>query len=160
MMPARDLPALAVEDGGPALAQHVAREPDDASRAREAGEHGGLEEPLEVERRVVPLATQPSQHRRQLPPLAGGIDRNPSIDPAHQLHDLAMPGVHEPVDLCRWDPAPQRRHSGHRVHDVSEGTEPDDQNLHDAGGAVSRTRASSSRVEWSFGSPTIAVRPP
>ena len=40
------------------------------------------------------------------------------------------------------------------------GTEPDDQDLHGAGGTVSRRRASSSRVEWSFGSPTIAVRPP
>ena len=56
VMPARDVPALAVEHRRRALAQHVAREADHASRAREPREHGGLEEPLEVERRVVPLA--------------------------------------------------------------------------------------------------------
>ena len=39
-------------------------------------------------------------------------------------------------------------------------TEPDDEDLHEDGGPGSCTRASSSRVEWSFGSPTMAVRPP
>src|SRR3546814_3085105 len=42
----------------------------------------------------------------------------------------------------------------YRVHDVSQRAKPDDEDVH------ARIRASRSRVEWSFGSPTIAMRPP
>ena len=73
-----------------------------------------------------------------------------------EIQDGAVLGADEPVDARRRKRAAEGRRHGKGMNDIAESTESDDE---DAVHYFVR-RASSSRVECCFGSPTMAVRPP
>ena len=79
-------------------------------------------------------------------------------DAANELEHVTV-AASTSQSIARTGRGRRRGHRRHRVDDVAEGAQPDDQDPHRRRLAVG-IRASRSRVEWSFGSPTIAVRPP
>lgn len=66
-----------------------------------------------------------------------------------------MPGADQPVNPRRRKGSPKRSGDGNRVHDVAKGAKADEKEV-----SQPLTFLSRSRVEWSLGSPTIAMRPP
>src|ERR1035437_305532 len=98
------------------------------------------------------------EHRRTGAGAAAIVNRKTTIDHRHQIQDLAVLRADEPVDTRAGERMAQRRRHRNRVDDVAERAEADEQDPSHQSSVVSRMRASTSRVAWSFGSPTIAVR--
>src|SRR5262249_25288886 len=71
-------------------------------------------------------------------------------------HELPIRPLDHPPDRRLGQRLLQRRHGGGGVGDVAEGGEAGDEDT----GPEQRNLSSNCVVEWSFGSPTIATRPP
>ena len=131
VLPARDVAVLACRTRPPrARAAHRRAKPTTRAAPENRASTADLSSPWKSSAASYRSARSRRSDARQLAPLAGRIDRDACVDPAHQIHDLAVPRIDEPVDLRRRQAAPQRRHGGHGVHDVAERAEPDDQDLH------------------------------
>ena len=160
---------LGVEEPRQRLAQVRAREPDRRGAPGQPRQHGRLDQALQVDRRVVAASRRSAPDRRRAAPSVGprgssGITRSTTVTSSTQL-DVAR--VDQPVDRARQDSARERGGGRDRV-DRRRPASPGGR----SGIAGRRTRssttahargpirASRSRVEWSLGSPTMAVRPP
>ena len=146
---------LRVERPGGALPQVPNREAEHTPGPRRAGQHRRFEQPLKVNGDVVALRSK--QARDVEPPAERPrAQHDRLVDDGNEIHQLAMLGVDEPIDPCLRRRPPERRGGRQGVDDVAERSQPDDEDaIH-----VFRSRARRSLVEWSFGSPTIAIRPP
>ena len=109
-----------------ALLDDIRGGPDDPRRAGRAREHRRLQQPLEIDRHIVGRAPQvadggaPSGDRRAL-------QRDHAIDHRHELDDLTVLRVHEPVDAGVGKRMAQRRRRGHGMDDVTERAKPHQQ---------------------------------
>ncbi len=120
---------LRVEPGRQPLAQMGPREPDHARRPRHPRERGRLHEALQVHRHVVALAPQLADRaERGAPPPA--VHRHPPADDRHEVEHRRVATSTSQSICASGIPLAQRRRHGQRVHDVAEGAEADDQDLH------------------------------
>ena len=165
---AADVRRLRIEQPRRAFPHLSAPEADDAAGARSARQHGGLQQPLEVDGRVVTRGAQRAQQAREGRRRPQPRGRQATVDDRHELDELAAAIADQPVDVRRGKCAPQRRDGRDRVHHVAQRGKPHDEQAHHLESGVeprvaARLRAAMrirSRVEWSLGSPTMAVRPP
>lgn len=124
------------------------------SKSLSAGTGRGLPQALEVEGRVVALRAQRAEDTERMAPPEGLPRGRPDHlgEEGVLLEEHARRGLHQPARLPAVPVEGGERRQG--VHDVADRGEPDEESLQP------RILARSFRVSWSFGSPTIATRPP
>ena len=137
---------FAVERTGAALAQMPHGKPEHALRAGCAREDRRLEEPLEINCRVV--AARAKQGDRAHPGLQRPrLEHDARVDGRDETHDALMRSVDEPVDARVGHRAAQGGDRRHRVNDVAERSEPHDEHAHQDFSRDAAMRTSRSRVE-------------
>lgn len=85
-----------------------------------------------------------------------------SVDYGYELEHFGVTRVDDPIDRGVRKRAAKRSSRRDGMNDVAKSAKPDDQKCPQDQSELplDRIRASRSRVEWSFGSPTMATRPP
>src|SRR6185436_1233291 len=84
------------------------------------------------------------------------VDRQSPIDHGNKIEQLAMPHIDQPVDARMRKCTSNGRSGRNGVDEIAERPKPDDEDLVQE----PLIREIRSRVEWSLGSPTMAIRPP
>ena len=170
-VPAGGLRRVRVEHPRQPLAQIRLREAEHAVGPGQPRQHRRLEQALQVDRHRVVPPPQLAQRRQQTDDAGPGVEGHDVADRGDHLQQAHVARIHQPVDARLGKRGAHRRRGGNRMDDVAERAEADDQEARRGAGARAagrggahgrgpETRASRSRVEWSLGSPTIAVRPP
>src|SRR5688572_33296181 len=88
---------LRVEETRQWLPQVSAVEPDDAARTGNPRQHRRLEQPLQINRRVVPLSTKPARRANEWAPALSRIARDDIADPIDALHQIEIAGIDNPI---------------------------------------------------------------
>ena len=119
------------------------------SATRQPRQHRRLDQPLEIDHRVV---TRCAQLRDRRPRSAAAsqparIERDPPVEAVDEVEQLDVSRIDHPVDARLREMAPKRGRGGNAVDDVAEGAEADDEKARRGVQRVEPMRASRSRVE-------------
>src|SRR5262245_8551199 len=149
---------VSIERPSQLLAQIRRRESNHATGARAACESRGLKESLEINGNVVSRPPQLADRTEESQvSLRVAIQREAAIENRHQGENLAVLGADQPVDPGGRKRPTKRCCHRNRMNDVAQRAEAYEK---DAVHPWRVRRATTSRVEWCFSSPTMTVRPP
>ena len=149
---------VCIKRSGRSLAEVTGSESDRAIGADGASQDRRFQQSLQIDDRRVTHATQVAKDRDRITETTR-VEGDAAVEPVHHFEQRHIARVDQPVDSRFGKACAQGRSRRDRVNHVTQGSEPDQQKAVTHRGD-SAMRASKSRVEWSLGSPTIAIRPP
>jgi hypothetical protein len=105
--------------------------PDRPVGSDAARQHGGFQQPLQIDRGVVADLSQLAQRFAKAPAWLSMLDRprvdtNAPIEAHDQIEQLHIPWIDHPVDAGSGKFVPQRRSDRNPMHDVAERAEAND----------------------------------